>query len=206
MRPLFSLWSDYRTPSRKYRKSAARPAIIRKIFLAAIIVGAAAIGIGELYGQTADKRGLEPTAHAQSQPTPSANPTGRRFASVAAIPLSPQPVLSTDIPAAISPAADPAPEPHANLVAAARVAGDHAIPPALAAIPSAQAKASTLPRPPAALGAIKSADRPRSVGARSLVRVEHRTRSAGRGFAGYAEAIAKLGHSRELRAALQMFL
>jgi hypothetical protein len=66
MRPLFSLWSDYGTPGRKYRMSVARPSIIRKMFLTAVIVAAAAIGIRELYGQI-DKRGLlEPTAHPQS--------------------------------------------------------------------------------------------------------------------------------------------
>jgi hypothetical protein len=214
MRPLFSIWSDYRTPSRKYRMSALgrgdRPSVCRKIFLTAVMVAAAVIGIRELYGQAVDKRGLEPAVHAQSPITPSANPTGRRFASVAAIPLSPQPVLSTntaatDTPPAVSPASVPALEPPADPVVASKVAGDHAIPPALAAIPTAQAGA--LPRPPAAVLAMKFADGPRGAEARKPARVAHRTRSEGRGIGGYAEAIAaRFGHSRELRAALQMFL
>jgi hypothetical protein len=210
MRPLFSIWSDYGTPTRKYRMSAlahrTRPSIGRKIFLTAVIVTAAAIGVRELYGQAVDKRGPEPAAHAQGPLTPSANPTGRRFASVAAVPLSPQPALSTESPTAASSAPVSAPEPQADAAAASRVAGDPAIPPALTAIPGAQAKASALLRAPAAPAAMKLANGPRSVGARRLSRVAQRTRSDGRGFAGYAEAIAKLGHSRELRAALQMFL
>lgn len=210
MRPLFSLWSDYGTSARRrYVSAASRRNLLsagRKFFLTTVIVAAAVIGIRELYGRAVDTRGPEPTAHAQTPPTPSANRTGRRFASVAAIPLSPQPALSVDIPAAVSPIPVPAPEPRADAEAASRVAGDHAIPPALAEIPGAQAKASALPRPPAAPAAINLADGPRSVGARRLVRVAHRTRTEGRGFAGYAEAIAKLGHSRDLRAALQMFL
>jgi hypothetical protein len=212
MRPLFSLWSDYGTPARKYRMSvAARSAgfsIVRKIFLTAVIVAAAVIGMCELYGQAVDKRGvLEPAAHPQSVLTPSANPTGRRSASVAAIPLSPQPALSMDTAAIVSPAPVPAPErsPEADPVAVSGTSGDHAIPTALAAIPGAQAKASALPRPPV-LAAMKSADGSRSAGTRTFVRVAHHTRSDGRGFARYAEAITKLGHSRELRAVLQMFL
>jgi hypothetical protein len=211
MRPLFSIWSDYGSPTRKYRMSAlgrgTGPSIGRKIFLTAIMVTAAVIGIRELYGQAVDKRAPEPAAHAQSPLTPSANRTGRRFASIAAIPLSPQPALSVDDVAIVPPAPVSAPEPQVDPVVASRVAGDRAIPPALVAIPGAQAKASALPRPPSAAAAMKSSDGPRSVGPRRLVRIERRTRTDGRGFAGYAEAIAaRFGHSRELRAALQTFL
>jgi hypothetical protein len=212
MRPLFSLWSDYGAPARTYRMSVAARgtgfSVIRKIFLAAVIVAAAVIGMRELHGQAAGKRGLpEPTAHPQSLLTPSANPTGRRSAGIAAIPLSPQPALSMDTAAIVSPAAVPRPErsPQADLVVVSGTSGDHAIPAALAAIPGAQAKASALPRPPA-LAAMKSADEARSAGARTFVRVARHTRGDGRGLARYAEAITKLGHSRELRAVLQMFL
>ncbi len=221
MRPLFSIWSDYGTPTRKYRMSAfargARSSVCRKIFLTAVIVTAAVIGIRGLYGHAVDKEGLVPAAHPQSPQTPSANPTGKRFAAVAAIPLSLQPALSTDIPATDTPVTDtpvtdtpvapapvPAPEPQATPVVTSGFAGDHAIPPALAAVPGAQAKAGALPQP--ARAAMRSADGPGSVVARRLVRVAHRARTEGRGFGGYAEAIAKLGHSRELRTALQMFL
>jgi hypothetical protein len=220
----FSLWSDYGT-ARKYGMSGrgGRSSISRKIFLTAFVVTAAAIGIRELYGQAVDKRGvLESAAHAQSPLTPSANPTGRRFASVAAIPLSPQPALSTDhaeVVAApiVSPAVRrPEPSSEATPVVASAVSGDHAIPPALTAVPGALAKAAALPQPPAtfaamrppgALASTKSADSPRSVGARKVVHIAHFTRSDGRALAGYAEAIAaRFGHSRELRAALQSFL
>jgi hypothetical protein len=216
----FSLWSDYGT-ARKYGTSArgGGPSISRKIFLTAFVVTAAVIGIRELYGQAVDKRGLEPAVHAQSPLTPSANPTGRRFATVAAIPLSPQPALSTDhaeVVAATSVSPAPARTPEAATIVASAVSGDHAIPPALTAVPGAQAKAAALPQPPAtfaamrppgALASTKSADSPRSVGARKVVHIAHFTRSDGRALAGYAEAIAaRFGHSRELRAALQSFL
>jgi hypothetical protein len=213
MRPLFSLWSDYGTPTRKYRMSvaarSARPSIIRKIFLTAVVVAAAVIGVRELYGQATDKRGvLEPAAHPQTLATPSANPTGGRSASVAAIPLSPQPALSMNIAAVVSPGPVPPQEPSSQAapVVASGVSGDHAIPLALAAIPGAQARAGSVPHPPATLAAVRSADGPRSAGARRAVHVAHHTHSDGRGFAGYAEVMTKLGHSKELRAVLQIFL
>jgi hypothetical protein len=102
MRPLFSLWSDYRTPTRKYGMSVrgGRPSIVRKIFLTTVLVAAAVIGIRELYGQAVEKRGLlEPGTRPQAQLTASANATGRRSAGVAAIPLSPQPALAMDLAA-----------------------------------------------------------------------------------------------------------
>jgi membrane-associated protease RseP (regulator of RpoE activity) len=219
----FSLWSDYGT-ARKYGISPRGPSIGRKIFLTAVIAVAAVIGVRELYGQAVEKRGmLEPTARPQSLVTPSANATGRRSAGVAAIPLSPQPVLAADhtevvAAAIVSPVPVPTPKPASEATAAeaSAVSGDHAIPPALTAIPGAQAKANALPRPPVALAAIrpgaalattKSADGPRNVGTRNVVHVAHRTRHDGKDFVGYAEAIAaRFGHSRELRAALQSFL
>jgi hypothetical protein len=189
--------------------SVARPSIIRKTFLTAIIVAAAAIGIRELYGQAVDKRGLlEPTAHAQSQLIPSVNATGRRSPSVAAVPPSPQPAPSVDHVAFVSPVPVPAPEPspQADAAAASAVSGDRPIPPALTAIPGAMAKAGALPRPPAGPTAMKAANGPRSAAARSGAHVAYHARSDGRSFAGYEEAIARLGRSKELRAALQMFL
>jgi hypothetical protein len=208
MWPRFSLWSDYGTSGRNYRMSVAGPSIGRKIFLTAVIVAAAAIGIRELYGQVADKRGaLEPTAHPQSLSTPSANPTGRRTTSIATIPLSPQPALSLDQVASVSPALAPAPEPssQADPVVPSTVSGDHPVP-ALTAIPGALAKAGALPRPPAALAAKKLTDSPRSAGPHGGVHVAHHIRTEGRSFAGYAEVIARLGRSKEFRAAWQSFL
>src|ERR1700722_17017493 len=208
MWPRFSLWSDYGTSGRNYRMSVARPSIGRKIFLTAVIVAAAAIGIRELYAQVADKRGaLEPTAHPQSLSTPSANPTGRRSTSIATIPLSPQPALSLDQVAGVSPALASAPEPSSQAdPVLSRDSGDHPVPPALTAIPGALAKAGALPRPPAAFAAKKSTDVPRSTALHSGVHVAHHMRGEGRSLAGYAEVIARLGRSKELRAALQSFL
>jgi hypothetical protein len=217
----FSLWSDYGTPQ-KYGMSArgGRSSIGRKIFLTAFVVTAAVIGIRELCGQAVDKPGLlESAAHAQSPPTPSANPTGRRFASVAAIPLSPQPALSEVVAATIvspAPARTPEASSEAASLVASAVSSDRAIPPALTAVPGAQAKAAGLPQmaatfaamqPPATSVAMKSANGPKSVGARNVIHVAHSPRHDGRALAGYAEALAaRFGHGKEMRAALQLFL
>jgi hypothetical protein len=218
MRPLFSLWSDYGTPARRHYVSAASRgnllSLVRKIFLIAIIVAAAVIGVRELYGQAAEKRGfLEPGARPQGQLTPSA--TGRRAAGVAAIPLSPQPVVSLDHAAVVS--LGPATEPSsaAAPVVAWRVSDDHPIPPALTAVPGALAKATALPQPPATFAAMrapatsvamKPADVARSVAARKVVHARL-SRHDVRSLAGYAEAIAaRFGHGKETRTALQSFL
>jgi hypothetical protein len=220
MRPLFSLWSDYGTPARRRYVSAASRgnllSVVRKVFLIAIIVAAAVIGVRELYGQAAEKRGfLEPGARPQGQLTPSA--TGRRAAGVAAIPLSPQPVLSMEHAATVSPAPADAPKPSfaAAPVVASAVSDDHAIPPALNAVPGALAKAAALPQPPATLAAVrppatsvavKPADVARSVAARKVVHAQL-SRHDVRSLAVYAETIAaRFGHGREFRAALQSFL
>jgi hypothetical protein len=217
MRPLFSLWSDTRAPARKYGTSArgSRPSIVRKFFLTTVIVAAAVIGIRELYGQAVENRGLEPSARPQSLLTPSANATVRRSTGVAAIPLSPQPALPTDHAAVVAATiVSPAPARTKELLSAAvmgsEISDDPAIPPALTAIPGALAKASAVPRPPAATRppatfAMKSADGPKNMGARNVVHVAHHPRHEN--IASYAEALAaRFGHSKELRAALQMFL
>jgi hypothetical protein len=200
MRPIFSLWSDYRRPTRNYRMSASArvSSIGRKIFLTAIIVAAAVIGIRELYGQAVDKRGAPEALAAHPQSTPSVNATGKRFANVAAIPLSPQPVVRMDN------GASPAPTPEAAPAEASKVSGDRPLQ-ALATVPSAMAKASALP-PPAAFAARKAADQPKGAGVRRVVRVAHHPRGDHESFGGYAEAIARLAHSNELRAALRSFL
>jgi hypothetical protein len=218
----FSLWSDYRMPTRTYGRSARGPSIVRKIFLTAVLFVAAVIGVRELYGQVVEKRLLEPVARPQSQLTPSANATGRRSAGVAAIPLSPQPALSADhaevVAAAVvshAPARTPEPSSEAAPAAPSAAAVDHAVPPALTAVPGALAKATALPQMPATFAAtraapsfaMKAADGSKSVGARNVLHVAHRTHHDGRSLAGYAEAVAaKFGHGRELRAALQMFM
>jgi hypothetical protein len=221
----FSLWSDYGMPARKYGRSAhgGRPSIVRKVFLTAVLVVAAVIGIREIYGQAVEKRGiLEPAARAQSQLTASASAAARRSAGIAAIPLSPQPALAADhaevVASAIvspTPARTPGVSAEAPSVASG-VSADQAIPPALTAVPGALAKATTLPQPPAAIAAAqapatfaatKSAEGTKSFGARNAVHAAHRTRHDFRGVAGYAEALAtRFGHGKELRAALQLFL
>jgi hypothetical protein len=101
-------------------------------------------------------------------------------------------------------------------VVASAVSSDHAIPPALTAVPGALAKAAALPEPPTTLAAVrplatsfvmKSAGGPKNVGARNVLHVAHRARHDGGSLAGYAEAFAaRFGHGKELRAALQSFL
>ncbi len=207
----FSLWSDYGMPARNYGRSMHGPSIVRKIFLGAVIVAAAVIGIHELYGYAVEKRLLEPGARPQSLSTPSANATARRSAGVAAVPLSPQPALSSDhaevVAATIgSPAPAHPPEPSSEVTAgASTVSGDHAIPPSLTAVPGALAKAGALPqapatlaamRPAAALAAVKTAEGPKSVGARNVVHLAHRAHHDGRSLIGYAEAVAaRFGHA-----------
>jgi hypothetical protein len=214
MRPRFALWSDYGYPARTYRSATARgarPSIGRNIFLAAIVVIAAVIGISELHGHAVDKKGLPDAsgAHPQNLSPPSANATGRRYASVAAIPLSPQPAFPmnqamADVPASVPAAPDPSP--HATPAAAAGVSGDHEMPPDLTAIPGALTKTNAPPSPPAARPALKSALTLTGAGPRKLASFARHPHGDTHRFAGYAEAIAKLSQSRELRAALRLFL
>jgi hypothetical protein len=164
MRPIFSLWSDCRPPARKYRLSTAvrgtRPSISRKIFLTAVIVIAAGIGIRGLFGQATDGRALPNAAgaHLQNPAPPSTNATGRRTAGVAAIPLSPQPMLPVDqaaIGTTPSPTAAGAELSHPTAPAmGVGASADHQMPPALIAIPGVLAKASALPPPSTALTAV----------------------------------------------------
>jgi hypothetical protein len=205
MRPRFTLWSDYGTSARKYRSSAAmrgaRSSVARKCLLAAAIVVAAAIASCELFGQAAEKM-QDAAGHAQSA-------TVKRSAGIAPIPLSPQPVRSVEEAAvtasiANSSIANSAPAHSATPALASDVPEGHAMP-AITAVSGAMAKATALPPSPAALAATKAAEKPRGVGGRRNAQTVHHLRDDdARLIVRYVAA--RLGHNKELRAALRMFL
>jgi hypothetical protein len=201
MRPRFTLWSDYGTSARKYRASAAMrgagSSIARKCLLSAVVVVAAAVGICELFGQAADK-------------TPGAvggllqGAAGKRSISVAPIPLSPQPLRVVEEPAATSNIANSAPAHSVTPALASDVPEGHAMA-AITAVSGAMAKATALPPSPAVLAATKAAEKPRGAGGRRIMQVTHHRRDDDtRLIVQYVAA--RLGHSKELRAALRMFL
>jgi hypothetical protein len=200
MRPRFTLWSDYGTSARKYRASAAmrgaRSSIARKCLLAAVLVVAAAIGICELFGQAADKM-PDAASHTQSM-------TGKRSAGIAPIPLSPQPLRPVEAAAVSESIANSAPAHSATPALASDVLEGHATP-ASTAVSGALAKATALPPSPAALAATTAVEKPRGVGGRRNVQIVHHLRDDDtRLIVRYVAT--RLGHSRELRAALRMFL
>jgi hypothetical protein len=205
MRPRFTLWSDYGT-SRKYRASAglrgARSSLARKCLLAAAIVVAAAIASCELFGQAAEKMQDAAAGHAQSA-------TVKRSAGIAPIPLSPQPLRPVEEAAvtasiAKSSIANSTPAHSATPASASDVPEGHAMP-AITAVSGAMAKATTLPPSLAALAATKAAEKLRGVGGRRNVQIVHHLRDDDtRLIVRYVAA--RIGHSKELRAALRMFL
>jgi hypothetical protein len=209
MRPRLTLWSDYGTPARRYRMSAAvraaRLSIGRKIFLTGIVFIAAVIGVHELYGQAADKRGLSAAVgdHSHIISQSNVNVTGRR--SIAAIPLSPQPVPPADEATVGSHAPVSAPE-HSPAPALISVTSEDKATPALSAIPGALAKASALPPTPAALAAAKAGGKSRGATSRRVAQVARHPGNEIQPFVHYADVIAKLGRNKELRAALRLFL
>jgi hypothetical protein len=200
MRPRFTLWSDYGNSARKYRAWAgmrgARSSLARKCLLAAAIVVAAAIASCELFGQAADKM-PDAASHTQSM-------TGKRSAGVAPIPLSPQPLRPVDAAAVTASIANSAPAHSATPPLASDLPEGHALP-AITAVSGAMAKATALPPSPAALAATKAAEKPRGVGGRRNAQIVHHLRDDDtRLIVRYVAA--RLGHSKELRAALRMFL
>jgi hypothetical protein len=199
MRPRFTLWSDYGT-SRKYRASAglrgARSSLARKCLLAAAIVVAAAIASCELFGQAADKM-PDAAGHAQSA-------TVKRSAGIAPIPLSPQPLGPVEEAAVTASSADSAPARSAAPALASDVPEGRAMP-AITAVSGAMAKATALPSSPAALAATQPAEKLRAAAGRRNVQTVHHLRDDDtRLIVRYVAA--RLGHSKELRAALRMFL
>ena len=202
MRPRLTLWSDYGTSARKYRASAAmrgaRSSLARKCLLAAAIVVAAAIASCELFGQAAEKM-PDAAGHTQSM-------TGKRSAGIAPIPLSPQPlpVEEAAVTASTASIANSAPARSAPPALASDVPEGHAMP-AITAVSGAMAKATALPPSPAALAATKVAEKPRGVGGRRNAQIVHHLRDDDtRLIVRYVAA--RLGHSKELRSALRMFL
>jgi hypothetical protein len=200
MRPRLTLWSDYGTSARQYRASAAmrgaRSSIARKCLLAAAIVVAAAIASCELFGQAADKM-PDAAGHTQSM-------TGKRSAGIAPIPLSPQPLRPVEEAAVTASIPNSAPVHSATPALASDVPEGHAMP-AITAASGAMAKATTLPPSPATLAATKAAEQPRGAGGRRNVQTVHHLRDDDtRLIVRYVAA--RIGHSKELRAALRMFL
>jgi hypothetical protein len=179
----------------------ARSSIARRCLLAAAIVVAAAIASCELFGQAADKM-PDAAGHAQSM-------TGKRSAGIAPIPLSPQPLRPVEeaaVTASIvnSSIANSAPAHSATPTLASDVPEGHAMP-AITSVPGAMAKASALPPSPAALAATKPSEKPRGVGGRRNAQTVHHLRDDdARLIVRYVAA--RLGHNKELRAALRMFL
>jgi hypothetical protein len=201
MRPRLTLWSDYGTSARKYRASAAmrgaRSSIARKCLLAGVLVVAAAIASCELFGQVAEKMPDVAGGHTQSA-------TVKRSAGIAPIPLSPQPLRPIEEAAVTSNIPNSAPAHSATPALALDVPEGHAMP-AITAVSGAMAKATALPPSPAALAATKAAEKPRGVGGRRNVQIVHHLRDDDtRLIVRYVAA--RLGHSKELRAALRMFL
>jgi hypothetical protein len=207
MRPRFTLWSDYGT-SRKYQASTAMrgagSSIARKCLLTAVILVAAAIGICELFGQAAAKLPGATGGHPQSI-------TGKRSAGVAPIPLSPQPSRLVEEASVTSNITDPAPAHSTTPVLASAPPEDHATlavnaisGASVAAVSSAPAKASA-PPPSAALATAKTAEKPRSVGGRRIVQSGHRPREDDTALF-VRDVATRFGHSKEIRAALRMFL
>jgi hypothetical protein len=201
MRPRFTLWSDYGTSARKYRALSAvrgaRSSIARKCLLAAVVVAAAAIGICELFGQAADKMPDAAGGHSKSA-------TEKRSTGIAPIPLSPQPLRLVEEAAVTSNIPNSAPAHSATPALVSGAPEGHAMP-AITAVSGAMAKATALPPSPAALAATKAAEKPRGAGGRSIVHIAHHPRDDdARLIVRYVAA--RLGHSKELRAALRMFL
>ena len=179
MRPKFSVWSDYGTPTRRHWMSASkrgtRPSIGPTILLAAVVVVAGVIGISGIYPQVIDPEWAQetPTHPPKMSPT-TTNTTTRRSGIVATIPLPPR---------------RPAPELSqlSATVAAAEPPEEAATPPA--EIPDAQAKTDAVPPEPAPAVASKPAKKSRAVvvmAKKKVARVEHHQR-------GYSGAYAQYG-------------
>jgi hypothetical protein len=94
MRPKFSIWSDYGA-SQKHRMSAPNrrttASIGPKIFLAAVVVVAAVIGISGTYPQVIDEAWVQNAAgtHLPKMSLPTADATPKPPGIVATIPLPP---------------------------------------------------------------------------------------------------------------------
>jgi hypothetical protein len=215
MRPKFSIWSDYGASQKHWMSAANRrtPASIGpKIFLAAVVVVAAVIGISGIYPQVIDETWGRDAArtHLPKMSLPTAHATPKPPGIVATIPLPPHRAITAGQATVSSPGPAPAPEPSLRMsVPAIEPPADTATPLALAAIPDTEAKADALPPDRAAADAAKPTDKPRgAVVKKNVVRVEHHQHSVAGGgpFAEYLQALTKLGRSKEIKAALRSVL
>jgi hypothetical protein len=220
MRPKFSIWSDYGASTRKHRMSAAirgAPASIGpKIFLAAVVVVAAVIGISGLYPKVIDEAWVQNAAGTDppKMSLVSADATPKVPGVVATIPVPPHRTVTAGRATVSPPGAAPAPELSRQRMSvptieppAVEPPADAATPLALAAIPDAEAKAYALPPDRALAHAAKPDDKPRAaVMKKNLVRVERHQHSVAGPFAEYLQALTKLGRSKELKAALRSVL
>jgi hypothetical protein len=188
MRPKFSMWSDYGASPQKHWMSAANrgaPASIGpKIFLAAVVVVTAVIGISGIYPQVIDEAWVQNAAgtHLPKMSPPTADAPPKPPGIIATIPLPPHRASTTGQATVSSPG--PAPTPELSQlrmsVPAIEPPADTVTPPALAATPDAEAKADALPPDRAAIDAAKPADKPRvAVEKKKVVRVEHHHSVAG---------------------------
>jgi hypothetical protein len=220
MRPKFSIWSDYGASTRKHRMSAANrgaPASIGpKIFLAAVVVVAAVIGISGIYPKVIDEAWVQNAAGTDppKMALASADATPKVPGIVATIPVPPHRAVTAGRATVSPPGAAPAPELSRLRVSvptieppAVEPPADTAMPLALAAIPDAEAKAYALPPDRAVAHAAKPTDKPRgTVVKKNLVRVERHQHNVAGPFAEYLQALTKLGRSKEVKAAMRSVL
>jgi hypothetical protein len=150
MRPKFSIWSDYGASAQKHWMSAANrgtPASIGpKIFLAAVVVVAAVIGISGIYPQVIDEAWVQNAAgtHLSKISSPTADATPKPPGIVATISLPPHRALTKGRATVSSPGPAPAPElSQLRMSVPVELPADTATPLALAAIPDAEAKAGS---------------------------------------------------------------
>jgi hypothetical protein len=215
MRPKFSIWSDYGASQKHWMSAAKRgtpTSIGPKIFLAAVVVVAAVIGISGIYPKVIDEAWVQNAegTHLPNMPPPTAaDATPKPPGIVATIPLPPHRAITTGQATVSSPGSASAPE-LSQLrmsVPAIEPPADPATPLALGAIPDAEAKADALPPDREVAHAAKPADKPRgAIVKKNLVRVEHHQHSVAGPFAEYLQALTKLGRSKEVKAALRSVL
>jgi hypothetical protein len=220
MRPKFSIWSDYGASTRKHRMWAANRAaptsIGPKIFLAAVVVVAAVIGISGLYPKVIDQTWVQNAVGTDppKMSLASADATPKVPNIVATIPVPPHRAVTAGRATVSPPGAAPAPELSRLRMSvptieppAVEPPADAAMPLALAAIPDAEAKANALPPDRAVAHAAEPTDKPRgAVVKKNVVRVERHQHGVAGPFAEYLQVLTKLGRSKELKAALRSVL
>jgi hypothetical protein len=220
MRPKCSIWSDYGASTRKHRMWAANRAaptsIGPKIFLAAVVVVAAVIGVSGLCPKVIDQTWVQNAVGTDppKMSLASADATPKVPNIVATIPVPPHRTVTAGRATVSPPGAAPAPELSRLRISvptieppAVEPPADAAMPLALAAIPDAEAKANALPPDRAVAHAAEPTDKPRgTVAKKNVVRVERHQHGVAGPFAEYLQVLTKLGRSKELKAALRSVL